>query len=410
MKSKLRIAYFAEIFPSKSETWVHNEILELQKLGYEVKVFSTWKAPEKFAKELEEFYSITVYRKHDNWISVLKRIPSILKLFFDKKVLNAFLFDCNGFMQRAQVIRDCFIILSLLDEINKFRPNISYAHFAATRANLSFLYKSITGIPYIIKIHAGDVFGRTAMFASKVNESLCVFSISQYNIDFILKREKNITKDKLSINHCGIDLLNYSFKPHAIQKENVEIVSVGRLVRMKGFDILIDACNNLIKRGVNLNVTIIGNGPLKQDLHHQINMFNLQNHIVLKDYCPPSEIKEHLSTASIFILPCRYDEIMKTQDGIPVALMEAMAIGTPVISTSISGIPELISNGENGFIVQPENPELLSKKVQNILQMNPVEIERIVLNARKTIEDTFNISFLTKELINDVTSHIGRFE
>lgn len=406
MKRKLRIAYFAEIFPSKSETWVHNEILELQKLGHEVKVFSTWEAPEIFAPELEEFYSITVYKKPLNVFRMIKIIPSVLKTIFIPQVLKAFLFDNKELLQRAQVIRDCFILYSLLDVINKFKPDLTYAHFAATRANLSFLYKAITSVPYIIKIHAGDVFGRTAMFASKVNESLRVYSISKYNIDFVLNRENNLGKDKLMLNHCGLNPDTYPFNPHKIHKEQIEIVTVGRLVRMKGFDILIDACKELVKNTINFNVTIIGNGPLKQNLQDQIKHLGLKDYIVLKDYCTPTEIRQYLNYASVFVLPCRFDTETNTQDGIPVALMEAMAIGTPVLSTTVSGIPELIHDNVNGFIVPPDNPLLLSQKILSVLRMEESELKKIVMEARKKIEVEFNVYELTRELVKDVESHL----
>lgn len=404
MKRKLRIAYFAEIFPSKSETWVHSEIIELKKLGYEVRVFSTWKAPEKFALELDEFYDITIYRESLTFLQILSRIPSLISTFLNRKVLYAFLFDNKGLMQRAQVLRDCFFLYSYIDKINEYKPDLTYAHFAASRANLAFLYKAIKNVPYIIKIHAADVFSRTAMFSSKVNESLRVYSISKYNIDFILKRENNLNSSKLIVNHCGINLKSYEFISKNISSNSVNIVSVGRLVKMKGFDVLIDACKELLKFNLDFNVTIIGDGHLKQNLQQQINTNKLGDRVVLKDYCTPTEVKQYLRNASLFILPCRFDNEINTQDGIPVALLESMAIGTPVLSTYISGIPELINDRKNGFLIEPDNALELAQKIISIIKMELSELNNILLEARKTVEKDFNISTLTSALVDDVNT------
>ena len=110
----------------------------------------------------------------------------------------------------------------------------------------------------------------------------------------------------------------------------------------------------------------------------------------------------------LFVLPCRFDLESNVQDGIPVALMESMAIGTPVLSTYISGIPELIQDCKNGFLVQPDNPLLLAQKIISILKTDETKLRELLTEARKTIEKDFNVYTLTKELINDVQSLLNK--
>ena len=190
------------------------------------------------------------------------------------------------------------------------------------------------------------------------------------------------------------------FKPLKNKPENTipQILSVGRLVEKKGFQYLIKALNVLANRGLSFKCDIIGDGPLFGKINKQIKQYNLQGKVNLSGAVDSEKVKEYLSKADLFVLPC-----IKTSngdmDGIPVALMEAMAFEVPVISTNISGIPELIINGYNGVIVEEKNHVELADAIQSLL-LNKDLREKYGKNGRIHIINEFDLYANVNRLIS----------
>jgi glycosyltransferase involved in cell wall biosynthesis len=144
------------------------------------------------------------------------------------------------------------------------------------------------------------------------------------------------------------------------------VVSIGRLDPIKGFTYLIEACRMLTERGMSFSCEIIGEGPLRAQLERQIRSGGLSARVRLLGALSQTQVREALSRSEVFVLPSVQTED-GNQDGLPVALMEAMALGLPVISTSVSGIPELVCDGESGLLIPPKDARALAEAMTRLL-------------------------------------------
>lgn len=398
-----KILYFTERFPSQSETWVHHEIRELRRNGYHVKVFSTLPRPTDIPQELLDFAEITTYLSDIPTRSMISFLPVIiLKPRAIVALIGSFIFDTRGIRQKLQVIRDFIYIGRMFRQLSSFRPDVIYSHAAGTRANLALIYSLYTGVPFFIKMHAGDVFVRQALFGLKAKESSIIYTISDYNIKFMMNNYKDVDMSKVKKNNCGIPVDEYAFKPLTVCGNPPVVLAVGRLVPMKGFKYLIHASRIMKDRGFAHSTVIAGYGPQRSYLVNLIDELGVNDTVILAGYCTPDMIIDKLRKADVFVLPCVHDKDANMLDGIPVALMEAMACGVPVISTKVSGIPELVIDKTTGFLVAPENPDELAEKIMRVCVMSQHERDNIISNARKHVEENYNVDKMAHEIIKDI--------
>ncbi len=175
----MKIAYFAEIFPSLSETWVHHEISQLIDMGCDVRVFATHARPTTIAPELSKFVAITTYLPE-----VEKSFVDVLRVFCSseirRNVLAGIITDCPQNRQKLQVLRDIAIAGLFSKHLTVFRPEFILAHFGGTRANLALIWSMVSGTQFGIKFHAADVFARVALLRLKVKRAAKLMTIQSF--------------------------------------------------------------------------------------------------------------------------------------------------------------------------------------------------------------------------------------
>jgi glycosyltransferase involved in cell wall biosynthesis len=396
-----KIAYFVGEFPSKSETWVYNEILGLTNEGYIVKIFSRNKKPKLLGNYNSLIIQNVQYRRLvliNLLCNPIKNLKDFFTVLFN--IWPDLLNDTNGLRGKLQVLKDLIIYLSYSKKIRSFNPDLVIVHFANAKSNPAIFNHILYHTPYIIKMHAVDVYRRPNLFRLKVALAYKILIISNYNIEFLKNRDKDIDLSKFIVHHCGIVLENYEYKPKFRASNEIPIIlSVGRLAQMKGHDTLIKASWYLHKRGIKHKLIIVGHGPEERSLLKLSKDLELFGSIDFKGFCPPDEVRKLLYLSDLFVLASKYDQ-NEIQDGIPVSLMEAMSVGLPVISTKISGIPELIEDNRTGFLVEPNDPTDLANKIEETINLSCEQILEITQNARSKIESQFNLKKLNIELIN----------
>jgi len=395
--SAQRIAYFAEIFPSKSETWIHHEIDELRRLGWEVRVYATHPRPDDVTDELKYLQSYTVYLSEQP-----KQIGRAIRRLFDRRllvpVLKGLLTDTSILRQKAQVLRDILYTGLLFDEVQRFEPDILFAHFAGTRTNLAVFHSLLSGIPYGFKMHAADVFTRVGLLRLKCKHAAWIGTISNFNLTFLRRVNPEVDFAKLNIHKCGLPLDRFAYAPKEKPSVPRRMVAVGRMVRTKGFDTLVKASHQLRQRGIDHNLIIIGDGPQRPELQRLIESLGLHDAVRLPGYCSPREVQTALAEADAFVLPVGWDPILKIPEGVPVALMEAMAVGIPVVSGRTAGIPELIEDGITGFLANPGDHSDLAEVVARLFSLSNEDRGSITLAARQKIVSEHDIVALTRDL------------
>jgi colanic acid/amylovoran biosynthesis glycosyltransferase len=393
----LRIAYFAEIFPSKSETWIHHEIDELRRLGCEVRVFATHPRPDSLAEELKRFGEITIYLP-DQMRSVVAGLREIARCSLLLPVIKGLISDAPTIRLKGQILRDLICTGFLIPHVRRFKPDILFAHFGASRTNMAMFHSLLTGKPFAFQMHAADVFTRVAILQLKSALAKRVGTISRFNIDFMQKSYPDIDVSRFTIHKCGLPLSTFVYKPKSTLHSPPRLVSVGRMVRTKGFDVLIRASFELNRRGVPHSVVIIGDGPQRSELESLIESLGLRDTIRLPGYCSPGEVQRTLREADAFVLPVVWDPVLNIPEGVPVALMEAMAMGLPVVSARTAGIPELIDDGISGFLAEPGDSTDLAMVIGRLLELSESERTKMTQAAREKIVADHDIRKLTEHL------------
>jgi glycosyltransferase involved in cell wall biosynthesis len=273
-----------------------------------------------------------------------------------------------------------------------------HAHYATHPALVAWLINQLTGIRYSITVHAHDIFVEKPMLATKIHDSVFVSSISQFNRKYLADMLGPWVNEKTEIVRCGIEPSYYRLSElRAFGKpKQLEIISVGSLQPYKGHIYLLQACAKLIQRGIPFRCRIIGGGDLRLMLERAIKEYGLEQCVELLGPRTQEEVSRFLRTANCYVQPSVVTSTGK-MEGIPVALMEAMASRIPVVATSISGVPELVRPGETGWLVPPENVDALAAALTDIYQ-NPAEASHRAELGQKWVLQEFELSSNVRKL------------
>jgi len=261
-----------------------------------------------------------------------------------------------------------------------------HAHFASAPSTVARLAAMFAGITYSFTAHAKDIFHqdvRTEDLAGKFCDAVATVTVSDFNVEHL----RQIAGERLVRIYNGLDLSRFPFA--VPEKRLPRVVGIGRLVEKKGFVDLIEACAVLKNGGCVFDCQIIGTGDQEELLRSRIQELGLQKHVELIGPRPQLEIIAHLQRASVLAAPCVVGSD-GNRDGLPTVLLEAMAIGTPCVSTDVTGIPEVIRHGETGLIVGQHDPAALADAIQRLLN-DPAERARLTINGRRLIELEFDV-------------------
>ena len=349
----INIAYVLEQFPTLSQTFVLNELRWLVSNGYNVKVFY-FDDPEK-AVDLD--FNLEFIRFD---------ISNNLKENLEKLILD-------------------------------YEIDLLHSHFVwPTVTKFTFPVAQKLNIPFTFFAHAFDIFKKYTDEHNNINEitnsKQCkgIFTLSNYHQNYLI--ERNVPKDKIVITRQATDYEIHELKEK--KKSIKKIISVSRFVEKKGIDILIDAAKLL--KDEDLEFSIYGFGPLKDKLEKQISDLNLNNISIKGVLNGHDEVQKIFEDSDLLVSPCR---IAKDgdRDGIPTIMFEAMAYGVPVITTNVSAIPEIIENGQNGFIFRENDSTDLAEKIKQVCNLSSSELFEI---RKKAQFDVQRFSSVTKTMCN----------
>ena len=242
-----------------------------------------------------------------------------------------------------------------------------HVHFALNATTIALVVARLTKITFSFTAHANDIFVNPILLRDKINEAKFIIAISDYNKRFLYNiLPDQGTCDKTHIVHCGIDVQHFSAPNKKLHNERPIILAIGRLVEKKGYLYLIRACKILVGQGYDFQCLIVGGGPQESLLKQIIEEEGVSDYVSLEGIVFQEHLLSYLDKADIFVLPCvvASDQDM---DGIPNTLMEAMAMEIPAISTTVSGIPELIEHEKTGLLVAPEDEVSLAKAMATLL-------------------------------------------
>jgi len=387
MHQPFAIAYLAPEIPALSATFVYNEILGLERRGFVVIPISVH-FPKAMAtdEELQGLADRTLYLYRERTATLLRSHRALLRksplaylATFFRALSDAMKIGILSHIGKGQLFR-FFVAARVAETLQKHQCHHLHVHFAHVPTDIGMYASLLSGIPFSFTSHANDLFERGWLLREKVERARFAVTISRYNREFLARQ--GVEESKIKIVRCGVDTRQIqSVREDTPRRQPPVIGCLGRLVEKKGVDTLIGAVALLRHSGLHVRVEVAGDGPLRDELQRLAGDDGVGSLVTFLGAVPHHQVFEWLKTLDLFVLPCRKDS-QGDQDGIPVVLMEAMASGIPVISTSISGIPELIVEGITGWSVDPGDSVALSGAIRSVLSNS----SRTAQVARKAME------------------------
>lgn len=378
-----RIGYVLKMYPRFSETFVVNEILALERSGLSLDIFSL-RAPNDshFHETLAQVKASVTFVANEplkgvdlwsDWHEAAAQLPQLWQTLASAGEYE---------------VRDVHQAVHLACRAKRAGLTHLHAHFANIATNVAQLASRMAAISYSFTAHAKDIFHdevNTNRLREQILEASHVITISDFNHQ-VLSSLCPEAAGKIHRIYNGLDLDKYPFSEQSGRSN--EIIAVGRLVEKKGFDVLIDACGILRDQGLDIPCRIVGSGALKEALQHQIETLELEDQVRLEGPMTHGKIIETVSSASMFAAPCIVGSD-GNRDGLPTVLLEAMALGTPCISTDVTGIPELLEHENTGLCVAQRDAEALAQAIRR-LHADASLGRRLAVNARARIEQDFD--------------------
>jgi glycosyltransferase involved in cell wall biosynthesis len=396
-----KIAYILGRFPALSETFVRQEILELEHQGGCVSIFSLFEPDNTQGVRVtwNGQASVTCIAEHSILILLLTAFRYFLRNPF--RFLRTSIAMIGHY--RLNFLIGCRVLLFssfLATQFEHEKIFHMHAHFASEAASVAQFTSLLTGIPYSFTAHANDIYlSSKAALAYKIKMAHFVVTISAYNLAYLVKLVDQETSKRI---HCIYNGLNFHNFPVLIENTSHTrdcpiILSVCRLVEKKGLPYLLHACRILVDHGYTFKCYIIGDGPLHQELEQKIQELGLIDRVVLLGARTYEQVIETYRDATIMALPC---VITKDgdRDGLPTVLIETLYMGIPSVSTTVAGISELITTEENGLLVPPNDSAALADALARLLD-DPLLRSRLAVAGHKTVQERFNLAHNVASLV-----------
>lgn len=394
-----RIAYVVTRFPKLSETFVAREVLALQQHGAVVECFSIHRPlPEPLPADMQELAAATTHLWPPQPLALLAAIAGFLTRTPARFLQTLALFWRQApatFAGRKRFLLHFFEGVYLAHLCRQRGVRYLHAHFANGPSSVAMAASALSGIPFGFTSHAQDIYSDPLMLDLKIAAAALPLTISEYNRKHMLANYEVAYPAKLRVQRVAVDVTQ--FTPATVAMPSLRpplVVAIGRLVAKKGFIHLVRACSRLAQSGVNFRCWIVGEGPERAALQAEIAALGLQSRIRLLGAQP--NVRKFLERAEVFVMPC-VQEAGGDRDGIPTTLMEAMAMRVPVISTEISGIPELVQHETTGLLAPPEDPEALARAMARLLADEALRA-RLAAAGRRYIEQCHNLEINSRRL------------
>jgi glycosyltransferase involved in cell wall biosynthesis len=366
MSTPPRLAYLLKKFPRLSETFILNELLAQERLGQSLRVFSR-RPPDDEPRhpQLEQLRAPVELLPHS------REVDPWTELFVHDE--GDLVVQVSALTRRG-VLKDHPRFPSLLAEAVFLRRRCRelgvehlHVHFATDGALLAWLLRQLGGPSYSITMHAKDIYRSTVdaqVLERLVAGSSFVVTVCDANVDWLGCKIGARAMPRVRRLYNGIDL--QLFSPGDTPREADHVLAVGRLVEKKGFDVLIDAAARLAGEGRRPRFTIVGDGDQRDALAARIAAHGLHDTVHLAGPLDQHAVLALMRSATLFCLPCRVGED-GNRDALPTVLLEALACGLPVVSTPVTGIPEIVDHGQAGRLVPEDDVEATARALSELL-------------------------------------------
>jgi glycosyltransferase involved in cell wall biosynthesis len=419
-RERTAVAYVLKAYPRLSETYIHSEIYRLEKLGLRLRLYAI-KPPESTENAMRHPV-VDRIRPVPVYLPPVTSVSSVSLAAWLRANLRLFLAPLARVTRRwplglaragaaalAQAVRardralapprkvylkELLQAVALSDHLRE-SPDVRHlhAHYAHGSTTVAWFASLITGIPFSFTAHAKDVYSDELNPAGLLRRKLTAARFAVTCTGAGAEHLRAIAAQaRVHVVYHGLndDLARLAERAprNGSRNGSVRLLGVGRLVEKKGFDVLVEACAELRRRDIPFAATIAGpDGPSGPAIRELIAEHGLEEAFRLAGPLSQRELFDEYTRADALCLPCRV--VGSDRDGIPNVLVEAMACGTPVVTTGISGIPELVSDGINGLLVEPDDSAALASAITR-LGSDRRSAERLGSAGRATVRERFD--------------------
>jgi colanic acid/amylovoran biosynthesis glycosyltransferase len=408
---QVRVGYLADQYPATSHTFILREVLALRALGIDIATFSTRRAGE------EHILSADDERAFASTFAVLPIAPLALAASHLRALLTApraylrTLVSAVGMGRGARGrLWQLFYFAEavvLWTECRRQGIRHVHAHFTRPAADAALLVRRL-GVAagdgevwtWSFSAHGADIYDTDPVaLAAKVRDATTVICVSDYGRAQLMNLVSEEHWPKIHVVHCGIDLTRYPALGAARRTgERLRLLTVGRMVAVKGQAVLLRAVAQLLDRGVDVDLTIIGDGPLRSRLEAAAREHRIAARVRFAGRIGQDDILAFYEAADVFVLS-------SFAEGIPVVLMEAMATELPIVAPRIQGIPELVEHGRHGLLVSAGRSDLIAAAVAQ-LAADPARRASMGQAGRRQIAEQFELHRTARRLA-DVLRNAG---
>jgi colanic acid/amylovoran biosynthesis glycosyltransferase len=399
----LRLAYLMSRFPKATETFILYEILELERLGHHVEIFPLVREREAV---VQPGSAALVKRAHDlrPWsrpvlaaqLHWLRRRP--------RAYLGSWLGAIRGTIRSPRFLIRAMAAVPIGAAIGRSVVDLDldhiHAHWATHPTLAAWVASRLSGRPYSFTAHAHDIYVQRAMLDVKIRDARFVVTISEANRRLLSGWYGPTATARVVVIHCGADPAVFAPPGQpagdgrdaaAAQPDRAPaLVCVASLQPQKGQLVLIEACAILRDRGRSVRCTLVGEGEERPALEAAVRRLGLGDAVTLAGAQPRDRVASIVAAADIAVQPSIVLSSGKTE-GLPVALMEALAAERAVVASRVSGIPELVVDGETGLLVEPGDPTALADAIERLLD-DPLLRSTLGRAGRRKVLEEFDLA------------------
>ncbi|HVS33357.1 MAG TPA: glycosyltransferase [Thermoanaerobaculia bacterium] len=402
------IAVLVTRFPRIDETFIFREINELERAGQPVILVPLFRE-----------HAGVVHEEAKPWVGRALYIPLVSgvilrangsRLFREpRKYLGLLAQLIAKTLPRPSVLIRTLALFPKAVYLAQILPRLGirhlHAHLASQPATMAYIVHSFSEATYSFTVHGPDVFVHRRLLRQKIAQAKFVRAVSTFTKAFLSGLFPIATKGRIAVVHTGVnpDVYEQAAAEPNIGRTRPRILSVAALTGAKGFTFLIEACARLVEQGIDLECTIVGEGPMRDEIRACVDQHGLAERVRLTGALPQHEVARLLAECDIFVLPSviAYNGQM---DGIPISLMEAMAAGKPVVASAISGIPELVVHEDSGLLVDSTHPERIASSIRRLIE-DPALREAMGRAGQKRVRERFDVRHSAARMIELFERH-----
>lgn len=393
----MKIAYLVNQYPKTSHSFIRREILAIEAAGVPIQRFSIRSINAEVVDEADQQEAQKT--RYILGVGAKGLLTNLLKVALTRPIrffqTALFTWKIGVTSERGVLLNFAYLAEAcvLLDWFAKSGITHVHTHFGTNSATVSMLCRRLGGPTYSVTVHGPEEFDKPAALSltEKIQHASFIVAVCSFGRSQLYRWCDYKQWSKIQIVHCGVDQM-FLEHPYVPIPPEPRFVCVGRLSEQKGHLMLIEAASQLAAEGRSFKLVLVGDGPLRKQIEMLITQLHLENHIEITGWATNAQVQQQVLSAQVLVAP-------SFAEGLPVVIMEALALCRPVISTYIAGIPELVQPGKSGWLVPAGSVDELAEAMRTVLRTPLDQLEQMGKTGAALVTQNHNAASEAARLI-----------